>query len=459
MALDPSIILSGQQQPSFADTFGKTIQLKALANQGRLQDLQYQQTQQEMEGARKLRDLYSGNINADGSVNRAGILQGAASQGLGDKIPGLQKSWAETDKATNETQAVQIETQFKKTKFISDMVARLASNPSITHDDVVRELANAPREFSADAAQAARNLPGDPAQLRQFLLTMGASADERLKAMTPQFKTIDAGGQVLTGTVDPMSGQFTGRGAVQKTNSPDALLNAQTQRQLAAQGVTIQTDASGNLVAVPSKAAPGAPITASAVTDANGRPIAGKDGGMNDSQSKALLFGSRMQEADRLLGDLSEKGADRPWLLKTYGEKTPIIGSAVGDALNVFQGANQQQVEQAQRDFINAVLRRESGAAISPGEFDNARKQYFPQPGDSGAVKEQKAMNRQLATNGMLAEVPKSKRDSLNRDAKPSNATAAAVQPINSKGWTLHTDANGNQAYVSPDGSQYEEVR
>jgi len=28
----------------------------------------------------------------------------------------------------------------------------------------------------------------------------------------------------------------------------------------------------------------------------------------------------------------------------------------------------------------------------------------------------------------------------------------------NNKGWTLHTDANGNQAYVSPDGKNYEEI-
>jgi hypothetical protein len=29
----------------------------------------------------------------------------------------------------------------------------------------------------------------------------------------------------------------------------------------------------------------------------------------------------------------------------------------------------------------------------------------------------------------------------------------------NSKGWTLHTDAKGNQAYVSPDGKSYEEAK
>jgi hypothetical protein len=30
---------------------------------------------------------------------------------------------------------------------------------------------------------------------------------------------------------------------------------------------------------------------------------------------------------------------------------------------------------------------------------------------------------------------------------------------INSKGWTLHTDAKGNKAYVSPDGKSFEEAR
>jgi len=36
---------------------------------------------------------------------------------------------------------------------------------------------------------------------------------------------------------------------------------------------------------------------------------------------------------------------------------------------------------------------------------------------------------------------------------------AAAMPAINARGWTLHTDASGNRAYVSPDGKQYEEVK
>lgn len=44
--------------------------------------------------------------------------------------------------------------------------------------------------------------------------------------------------------------------------------------------------------------------------------------------------------------------------------------------------------------------------------------------------------------------------------ATPATPPPAATQQplVNTKGWRLHTDAQGNKAYVSPDGSQYEEV-
>lgn len=42
-----------------------------------------------------------------------------------------------------------------------------------------------------------------------------------------------------------------------------------------------------------------------------------------------------------------------------------------------------------------------------------------------------------------------------NVDAK---VPTEALPPTNAKGWTLHTDAKGARAYVSPDGAQFEEV-
>lgn len=63
---------------------------------------------------------------------------------------------------------------------------------------------------------------------------------------------------------------------------------------------------------------------------------------------------------------------------------------------NFVKSGDRQVYEQAQRNFINAILRRESGAVIASSEFDEARKQYFPAPGDSTKVLSDKRNTRDL---------------------------------------------------------------
>jgi hypothetical protein len=97
--------------------------------------------------------------------------------------------------------------------------------------------------------------------------------------------------------------------------------------------------------------------------------------------------------------------------------------------------ANDQQVMQAQRDFINSILRKESGASISPAEFANAKRQYFPQPNDKPETLAQKVKNRETAVQGILEGIPETHRPSFK---KPSDS------------WPIMTDANGNKARVNP---------
>lgn len=85
-----------------------------------------------------------------------------------------------------------------------------------------------------------------------------------------------------------------------------------------------------------------------------------------------------------------------------------------GKLPNFAKGAVFQQLEQAQRDFINANLRRESGAAISPSEFADARRQYFPQPGDTSEVLEQKRRNRITVMENLNRESGRSQAISAN---------------------------------------------
>lgn len=109
-----------------------------------------------------------------------------------------------------------------------------------------------------------------------------------------------------------------------------------------------------------------------------------------EDQAKSAGFADRMSSSEKVILDNQDEG-------KSLWERT----KSVLPGGNYLVSEGYQKLDQAQRDFINAVLRRESGAAISPSEFDNARRQYFPQPGDSGALLEQKAANRQMAIQGL----------------------------------------------------------
>jgi hypothetical protein len=116
---------------------------------------------------------------------------------------------------------------------------------------------------------------------------------------------------------------------------------------------------------------------------------------LTEAQGKATGFALRAKEASDILDVVGKDGKVQPGVLKRVGESVPLVGEGLGTLLNVTQTPQQQQVEQAQRNFLNAILRQESGAAINQSEFDNGKKQYFPQPGDSKEVIEQKRLNRE----------------------------------------------------------------
>lgn len=145
----------------------------------------------------------------------------------------------------------------------------------------------------------------------------------------------------------------------------------------------------------------------------SGAPIGAKDKALTDAQAKAALFGTRMQESDKIINDLHTKG-------RTVSVPGSRSGYGIGGTITAIDSAEGQMLDQSKRDFVNAVLRRESGAVISPSEFDNADKQYFPQIGDSKEVIAQKARNRQIAMRGVLAEVPENKRGVIGQIAAPT---------------------------------------
>ena len=61
-----------------------------------------------------------------------------------------------------------------------------------------------------------------------------------------------------------------------------------------------------------------------------------------------------------------------------------------------------QQLQQAQENWVSAVLRRESGAVLGDDEIVRENKKYFSQYGDSKETIAQKVLARKKAEEGML---------------------------------------------------------
>lgn len=125
--------------------------------------------------------------------------------------------------------------------------------------------------------------------------------------------------------------------------------------------------------------------TAGATAASTGAPVAGAAGPkLTETQTNLQIYGTRMKEAEDVFKSLEPK-------MDEFTKPSAVIS---GNLPNLLKGVDWQKYDQAKRNFVNAVLRRESGAVISPAEFVNAEKQYFPQPGDAPQVIEQKRMNR-----------------------------------------------------------------
>jgi hypothetical protein len=167
------------------------------------------------------------------------------------------------------------------------------------------------------------------------------------------------------------------------------------------------------------------------VTVQGGEPLMGGGKPLTETQGNAVSFGARAVEANRIATDLEKQGVTNTGVIRTVAGGVlggaPIVGDkleqSVRSTFNVLPtylgGPNpqQQQNDQARRDFVSAVLRKESGAAISASEYANEEKKYFPQLGDSEAVIKQKQNSRLKAIEGLKSQAGPSGVRQINRIA------------------------------------------
>lgn len=126
-------------------------------------------------------------------------------------------------------------------------------------------------------------------------------------------------------------------------------------------------------------------LEGSAETKIGISPVTGK--AFTENQSKSGLFAKRALESSSFFEE-----NDRPF---------NFAGGFLPERL---KSSDRKQFEQAETNFITAILRKESGAAIANSEFKDARKVYIPQAGDDEDTLAQKAIARETAIQGLVNE-------------------------------------------------------
>ncbi len=447
MAINPNISLA-VETPQVADpleSVGKALSIRNMQQQGQLQaqrmeagalDIQMQQqAQQDANTAKQIFGQFIGE--PDKAID---ALQGKVSP---DYHMGLKKKALDTKKQIGEL----AEQDRKKLEFGLEhtgtaIQAALAAPPE-QKQAVWQSSVGRLKQMGIDTSGLPPQYPGDEQIQTERIIAMGmskyltearAEADEKRK-VAQEGRAVTAAGQASKmGEVQLAEGKAKLREterqedaaavAAASRQGPEALLMAigslPRERQQLFSGVTRKTKSEDilKLGMKPSEQVSDERTRTEGqlnrdltrlgqiMTDKRARELAdlsreaAKDA--RDSkpptaaQETVALYAERLRQANPIIENAKQSFGERVW-----NNWTPsMMNTEVG-----------QSFAQAEKNYINSVLRRESGAVIADSEFKNARQQYIPQPGDSDTVLEQKRNNRLLVQENFKRAAGKAYRD------------------------------------------------
>lgn len=315
-------------------------------------------------------------------------------QGMGDKSLEYGKQEADISKTQAEAQNKNFESHLKQLEIASQFNQGLMSLPRLDKQTII----NAAQQYAHQGLikpehlqgmqQELAKVPDDDASLRQLVnshIQTGLKAAEYMRYQRP-----DANAQLSADT--QRYGQDLSAQTQMRGQDLTALNNERGYKtDMVRLNRDIQNDEFRNTIDTKKY---------QLELDKYNNPA--KSSKPTEAQSKAALYANRMQEAESILSSFDYSPAAIG--TKEALSNTPLLGGMLGAGANMVLSKDSQKAEQAQRNFINAVLRRESGAVISPTEFESAKRQYFPSVGDSKEVLVQKEQNRRTAIESLKAE-------------------------------------------------------
>lgn len=223
--------------------------------------------------------------------------------------------------------------------------------------------------------------PKTSPRMRMFMLQQLQTMQTKLRDRKPEFKTIkDADGKETAVWVDPYNQSVT---------------PAQTPGSGAPSAPPTVTLPDGRQITMPAGMDP--KKWKEHVTNAVADAQAGKQ---TETQANATTFANRMEAAETNVKQFEGAATgikDNMLRGVTDAPYSPVPRGATNWAVS----KEYKQYEQAKSQFITAMLRRESGAAIAIEEFNRYDREFFPQVGDDAEVIKQKRDMRNVAIEGM----------------------------------------------------------
>lgn len=476
--IDPNIAM-GYRSPQFESPVNQMAAVMQLKGAQQTNELNRQKMEEytrarEMEGAR--RNALAGiDLNAPDSFNKVaqrlydvGDLEGA------DKMLKARDErdykQAQTGKEKAQTGKAEVETKIEKTKLFTTRLPIIAQNPT---DQAIEQWAttlvqNGIMGMEQATAGMRRMLALPIEQRKQELMQSALSAE---KALEQHYMQIDSGDKT---TIYGMPKYGGGKASVVQETQES--LSPFQKRKLELEQGKLNLDRykaskvdGGGSEAPKLKQGERWNKELGRVEAVPGSDIFVKQSGAHGKDFQALQgvdtkVESAIGKIDYILSDENKSGFKYNFggyterFLGQYvpGKATDVrknIDSLKSDlkaaGLELMRsGGSIGQITEREWPIIEGMI-----GALSPEMSEEEARRQFTK------IKTYMENIRNNARNAYDAEWGETQYHKGAKKPPSPPATGNAPPRTNSKGWTLHTDAKGNQAYVSPDGKSIEEVK
>lgn len=235
MAINPNIALAvkGIELQDPLAQYGRVAAIQGAQQQNQLAQLQMKNLQREQESTNALNRAYAEAYNPQTGETDINKLRGSlATGGFGSKLPAVEKGLLELQTARTAQQKGQADLLDSKLKQSRQFLETLdPSSPGAAeaymqwhranHADPVIGKALEARGITVDQSmQRIQQLMQTPGGLARLINESKLGTEKFMEMNKPQLSTTDVGGQVVSRTFQPLTGELTQIGTQAKTMAP-----------------------------------------------------------------------------------------------------------------------------------------------------------------------------------------------------------------------------------------------